>query len=194
MRPLDGPPDSFRYSPADVAAFGERFTLEPVAPDEIRERADTGQVLVTTDIPEYLGRPIASEADASIALYRLVQLFGTPNVPTLVAGADQPPRRATTWQYLFEVTYRPEPGDGSSEVPEERQYLLSVHDNRTDVSAGVSKWTRPRDESDRMVREPSADPLPDTRMPADELLAMLVQLALSTVEHVVEATYEDLRV
>lgn len=196
MEPVDRPQDSFRYGPEKVASFAERFTVEPVPPGAIRERIDNGDVLATTDVPDYLDRPIACDADTSIALYRLVQLFGTPNVPGLEAGADQPIRHERTWQYLFRVVYRPEAEDGSRPPvgTEDREYLLSVYDFRTNLSVGISEWVGPEGGPRNGVEEPSAEPLPSGSMPDEAMLEMLVQLVLSTVEHVVEATYEDLRV
>ena len=173
--------------PEELAALQQQVTLEPVAPGRIRERADAGETLATTGIPRYLNRRIASDADTPIALYRLVQLFGTPNVPGLEAGADQPERERRTWQYLFRVTYDPE------DEPE-RELLLSVYDDRTNLSVGVSEWYDPEDSPERLAPEPTGDPLPSGDMPAEDTLVTLVKLVLSTVEHAVEATYEDLRV
>lgn len=217
MAPLDRPRDAFRYGPEDVASFAERFTVEPVAPTVIRDRLDDGRVLVTTDVPDYLDRSIASDADPGIALYRLVQLFGTPNVPGLEAGADQPMRERTTWQYLFRVGVGPAAdvddtsdaagtdaaatdatgadAGATGEAPAAgREDLLSVYDYRTDLSVGISEWHRRDGESDRVVREPSPEPLPSGAMPAEAHLERLVKLVLSTVEPAVEATYDDLRV
>jgi len=183
----DRPQDTFRYRPEEVQALAERFTLEPVPPATIADRIDGGAVLATTDVPDYLGRPIASDADASITLYRLVQLFGTPNAPGLEAGADQPQREKRTWQYLFHVTDHPDEG-------EEREHLLSAYDHRTDLSVGVSEWHHPEAAPRWPIPEASADPLPSGSMPPEADLEALVQLVLSTVEHAVEATYKDLYV
>ena len=189
MAPSDLPQDGYRYGPDDLTALAEQFTVAPVSPTVIRDRLDDGAVLVTTDVPGYLDRPIASDVDTAIALYRLVQLFGTPNVAGLEAGADQPERERTTWQYLFRVEFTPE-DDGAGEP---REHLLSVYDNRTNLSVGVSEWATGVD-GPRRVPEPSAEPLPSGAMPDDEFLVMLVKLVLSTVEHAVEATYEGLHV
>ncbi len=193
-RPYDTPQDGYRYLPEHVAALEERITMRPVPPAEIRRRAEDA-TLVTADIPDYLDSGLAPEADTAIALYRLVQLFGTPNVPGLEAGADQDSRERVTWQYLFEVT----DDGGEGEDGREREYLLSVYDDRTNVSAGLSEF-RPHDEDgvpvpggDRVAVEPTGDPLPGG-MPDDPYLRDVVRLVLSTVEHAVEATYKGLRV
>lgn len=189
-RPYDVEQDGYRYLPEQVAALGERITMEPVAPEEIAARGETA-TLRTTDIPEYLESGLAPEADCSIALYRLVQLFGTPNVPGLEAGADQDSRERTTWQYLFRIVDDPEAG------PTE-EYRLSVYDDRTTVSAGLSEWQAHDDGApvpggDRVSLEPAAAPLP-SGMPDEDYCRDLVRLVLSTVEHAVEATYKGLHV
>lgn len=206
--------DAFRYGPDEVAWF-QRFTLEPVAPETLRERAAAGDLLVTTDVPDYLERQLAPDIDTGPALYRLVQLFGTPNVPGLEAGVDQPDREMTTWQYLFRVTYTPD--DGAEDEPpvpapsEETEYLLSVYDYRTNLSVGLSRWRERGGRGNsgsgdpggdagntddggrrRIAAEPGADPLPGGDLPDEEFLVALVQLVLSAVEHPVAATYEDL--
>jgi hypothetical protein len=190
-RPYDTPRDGYRYLPEHAAALEERITMAPVPPDEIRRRG-ADATLVTTDIPTYLGDGVAPDVDTAIALYRLVQLFGTPNVPGLEAGADQGNRDRLTWQYLFRVVDDPD----ASEAPT-RECLLSVYDDRTSVSAGLSEF-RPHDDGpvpdgDRVSLEPTGDPLP-SGLPADAYLRDLVRLMLSTVEHAVEATYKGLHV
>ena len=124
--------DSYGYDRGDTARF-ERFTLEPIAPDRIETRLQAGAVLETTDIPTYLDRGLVVESDTGAALYRLVQLFGTPNVPGVEAGADQRERTVTTWQYLFRL--HDAPADGP-----ERDVLCSIYDYKTDVSVGLSGW------------------------------------------------------
>lgn len=186
--------------------MAERVSMEPVDPAAIEERLDGGEVLVTTDIPSYLGRSIAVEADTAIGLYRLVQLFGTPNVPGLEAGADQPQREQTTWQYLFEFTIEPpaDPGDAPGAGTESREigtadaggattHLVSVYDRRTNLSVGVSEF-HPDADARRPGPEPTADPLPSGEVPDEADLELVVKLVLSTVEHAVEATYEGLHV
>lgn len=183
--PQDRQQDSYRYAPQEIADFDQRVTLEPVAPSAIEARIDAGERLVTADVPEYLDRGLAPDADASVALYRLVQLFGTPNVPGLEAGGDQGDREKTTWHYLFRVVHRPEDGP-------EAEYLVSVYDYRTELSVGLSEWTDGG--SGPAVPEPSGDPLPSGEHPPEELQVALVKLLLSTVEHAVAATYKDLHV
>lgn len=188
--PYDVPQDDYRYLPEQAAALQERITMTPVPPEEIAERGETA-TLVTTDVPDYLDKGVAPDVDCAIALYRLVQLFGTPNVPGLEAGADQHSRERTTWQYLFRVVDEPEDGP-------ERELLLSVYDDGTTVSAGLSEWVPHEDaptpaRGDRVSLEPSGDPLP-SGMPDDDYCRDLVRLVLSTVEHAVEATYKGLHV
>jgi hypothetical protein len=127
--------DSYGYDRDDTARF-ERFELEPLAPARIDTRIEAGAVLETTDIPAYLDRGLVVETDTGAALYRLVQLFGTPNVPGTEAGGAQRDRTVTTWQYLFAL--HDDPDDGP-----ERDLLVSIYDYKTDVSVGLSGWRSP---------------------------------------------------
>lgn len=182
--------DTFRYGPDQMVWF-EQFTLEPVPPETVREHARDGQTLATMDIPDYLERSLAPTVDPGPALYRLVQLFGTPNVPGLEAGAVQPERERTTWQYLFRVIYTP--GEAEPPVPapsEETEYLVSVYDYRTNLSVGLSGWQE--DADDRTAAEPSKGPISVRDLPDEGMLVSLVQLVLATVEHPVSATYKEL--
>ncbi len=180
----------------DDLAFFERFTLEPVAPAEIDERLDSGKRLSTLDIPASLDRQMVVESGAGVALYRLIQLFGTPNVPELVAGADQREREMTTWQYLFRVGFdredepatRDEIDREDTEVPEE--FLLSIYDYKTNVSAGLSAW----DSQGIGIREPTTDAAacPTLSVPPEEFLIGIVQLVLNMTEEPVPATFKEL--
>lgn len=184
--------DGFRYGPDDIT-FQERFTLRPVPPAQITEAAEDGRTLRTMDVPEYTGRSLAPTVDTGTALYRLVQLFGTPNVPGLEAGAAQPPRELTTWQYLFSVVYSPPDGEEEPPVPapaNETELLLSAYDHKTNLSVGLSGWERSG--ADRVAEEPGREPLSGVDLPEEEFLVVLVQLVLSSVEHPVEATYQEL--
>lgn len=174
----------YGYDPGDLDWF-ERFTLRPVPPGEIRRRLDGGRVLATMDIPGYLAKKLVVDAETGVALYRLVQLFGTPNVPGLEAGADQPGRHRTTWQYLFDVTF--DPPDA-----EPYEFYLSVYDLGTDVSTGLSAFLDVDREPDRPVAEPSRDPLDAVAIPDDGFLEGVVQLVLNTVDEPVPATYKEL--
>lgn len=186
--PLGGGPDQ-NTDPYDLQTREEiaqlqEFHVEPVSPARIAERREDGETLVTVDVPSYLGPRLDVDVDTSIVLYRLVQLFGTPNVPGLEAGADQPDRETRTWQYLLDARYEPEEGEGW-------QRLLSVYDHKTNVSVGMSAWTD-ADESTFPFPEPSVEPHPDVDLPPDDDLKGVVRVVRSTVEHVVEATYKDL--
>lgn len=182
----DRPTHGYEYGPDEVAWF-EAFDLGPVEPSAIERRLDAGDVLETVDVPSNLNRSLVVQAGTGDALYRLVQLFGTPNVPGLEAGADQPDREKTTWQYLFEATYDP-----NDEDPNAGRYLLSVYDYKTKVSVGLSTWVEPDEPIDRAVFEPG-DELPDQLdLPDEEFLVGLVQLVLHVVDDPVPATYKDL--
>lgn len=168
----------------------DRFTVEPVDPNEIRERLDRGKVLETVDIPEYLGRKLVVDPEAGLVLYRLVQLFGTPNVPKFEAGGNATERDVTTWQYLFRVTFDPERNDEPVE-----EFLVSVYDFKTDPSTGLSTWRDPGEHPpERQLRPPtgSAADCRAVELPDEEFLTGIVQLILNVIEEPVPATYKDL--
>lgn len=176
--------DPYRYDEDDVEWF-RRFDLVPVAPERVRRLFDEDRVIETLDVPAYLGRPLLVDVETGTALYRLIQLFGTPNVSGLEAGAEMPERERTTWQYLFEARYEPPDGD-------ERTFYLSLYDHKTDVSVGLSTVTGPEPDADRRVREPSGEPPSGLDVPDEEFLVGLVQLGLNVLEEPVPATYKDL--
>lgn len=182
MNPRDETTDPYEYDEEKLAWF-EQFDLRPLPPERIRERLESGQVLETVDLPTHLGKRLIVDADTSVVLYRLVQLFGTPNVPGFEAGADQPDREQTTWRYLFELTYAPEDGDVET-------FLLSLYDRRTDASVGLSAWREGENEEQlpEAGEESDAVAIPDD----EELLVGMVQLALNVIEEPVPATYKDL--
>ena len=180
-------PDPYATDP-DRFEWYRRFTLTPVDPEQLRDAVREGQTLETTDIPGYLGRPARASCDPGDALYRLVQLWGTPNVPGVTAGAIQRDRDLTTWQYLFEVEYEPRPEDDAA-IP--RSFDLSVYDYRTEVSAGLSAFTEA--EPDRgPVREPAPSVVASMEMPPTWFLEGVVALTLNMVEEPVPATYGEL--
>lgn len=180
--------DAYGYGSDEVEWF-ERFTLRPVDPDDIAVSLEAGAALETVDVPSFLERKLVPMVDTGAGLYRLIQLFGLPNVPGLEAGggALERERDRTTWQYLFRVAYDPGPED--EDVPE--TFLLSVYDYKTDISCGLSGW---REEGGGAVREPVADPgeAAAVSMPDPEFLVGLAQLVLNLIEDPVPATYEGL--
>lgn len=189
-----GQTDTYGYDSDDLAFF-KRFTLEPVAPTKIESHLDSGKHLSTLDIPTYLDRQLVAGVETGTALYRLVQLFGTPNVPGVTAGASQRERETTTWQYLFQVTFDREgeeaPIMNVENAPEE--FLLSVYDYKTNVSTGLSAW-HSVDEEKRMILEPTGDPAacPAVSPPSDDFLVSVVQLVLNMIEESVPATFKGL--
>ncbi|WP_227352948.1 hypothetical protein [Haladaptatus salinisoli] len=183
---------------ADADWF-DRFTVEPVSPEEIERRLPES-ALTTLDIPSHLDRKLATEVETGTALYRLVQLFGTPNVPGVEAGADQRDREKTTWQYLFAVAYDPSEDDRAERREEDvpTEFLLSMYDHKTDLSVGLSAWVdvdRDGRSAPRVggVHEPvsSATEWPNA-VPDADFLVGVVQLALNVTEEPVLATYKQL--
>jgi hypothetical protein len=177
--------DTYGYEESDLERF-ERFVIEPVRPEAIEERRREA-ALETLDVPRHLGRKLVVGTGTGNALYRLVQLFGTPNVPGLEAGATSRERGPTTWQYLFAVTYEPGPDEDAP-----TDLLLSIYDYKTDVSTGLSAWSEEK-EAEPGIRDPvetkssTMGSIPDA-----EFLETVVQLVLNIVEEPVSATYEEL--
>lgn len=173
--------DTYGYDDEKLEWF-ERFDLRPVDPATITERVEAGDVLRTVDLPLHLGRDLAVEPGTGTALYRLIQLFGTPNVDVWTAGSDMPERGTTTWQYLFDATFEGEDGD--------RTFLFSVYDYKTDVSVGLSSWEEST--AGGPIAEPTDAVPPGVEMPDDEFCEGLVQLGLNMLEEPVPATHKEL--
>lgn len=156
----------------DFAELGE-FVVEPVAPDEIRERRDAGDELHEENLLEADGvdayvhldpdpmEPTRS-LDIGIALYRLVQLFGTPQFPEYMAGNDISWREDEVFKFLLEVT-REEADD---------RWLITVHDYKVSLGVSLAAW--------------NAAPDVDT----EEAVALL-SLVTNVVDHAVECEYAD---
>lgn len=178
-----------RYA-TDVDRFNwyQRFSLTPTSPSEINERLADGQALETMDIPSYLSERARTDCETGVALYRLVQLWGTPNVPGRTAGAMAFERDRTTWQYLFDVEYDRREEDDSA-VP--ASFRLSVYDYKTGVSVGLSGFGEP-EEGDWDVEEPREAAVPSVTPPSDDFLEGIVGLALNMVDEAVPATYKEL--
>ncbi|WP_135851373.1 hypothetical protein [Halorussus salinus] len=156
------------------------LVLEPVSQDEIRRRREDGEVLVEDVINEREdldvrapmsdepGEPV--EGDVGTALYRLVQLFGTPPFPEYVAGEDISDRHETTYKYLFRATLE----DEVEELPDE--WLLTLCDWRLELGVGVCEW---RDE--------------ETDFTADATVGVTsMALAQNVTTEPVECDYKDI--
>jgi hypothetical protein len=166
----------------------QRFNLAPTAPSVINERLRNGESIVTMDIPSYLGPTADTDCETGVALYRLVQLWGTPNVPGMTAGAMEFDRERTSWQYLFDVAYDRRDEDGE-DIPE--TFRLAVYDYKTDVSAGFADFVE-TDEAIGTVEDPDGEPVPAAAMPPDHFLEGVMALALNMVDEAVPATYKEL--
>lgn len=137
----------------DLSNLGE-FVVEPISPDEIRNRRDDGEELHEVNLLEHENVDAYIELepnpdkpgmniDIGTALYRLVQLFGTPQFEEYVAGNDISWRDDETFKYLFEVT-REETDD---------QWLITVHDWRVRLGVSLAGWS-----SDLDGDTPEVDP------------------------------------
>jgi len=160
----------------DLAALGE-FLMEPVDPAEIRERRDAGEELLETNLldldevdayVELDDEPAApGSTDVGTVLYRLVQLFGTPQFEAYVAGGDVSWRDDETFKYLFEVTRQDGPGE----------WLVTVHDWRVRLGVSAAAWAEDED-----AEPPAIDP--------DDAIALLA-LVVRVVTNAVHCEYED---
>lgn len=120
------------------------FIVEPVPPAEIRDRRDRGEVLVETNLMEHedvdayveLGDPERGlRENIGTVLYRLVQLFGTPQLPEFRAGTDISDRTDTTFKYLLEVSET-----GPEDQPA-RNWLITVHDWHVRLGVSLAEWS-----------------------------------------------------
>ncbi|WP_435064027.1 hypothetical protein [Halobaculum sp. EA56] len=122
------------------------FTLVPVAREEVRDRRDAGEELREANLREsredvYVELdPDPTERgahdDIGTALYRLVQLFGTPNVPGYDAGDDVSDREDTTFKYLFRLVNEADESDRT--LPDE--WLVTAFDWHTELGVGLAEW------------------------------------------------------
>lgn len=118
--------------------------VEPVAPKTIERHRTDGQVLVEDDVREREDLDVhahlseepgeAVNEDVGTALYRLVQLFGTPQLPEYRAGTDLSERDDTTFKYLLRARLE-ESGD---ELPNE--WLITVQDWHVELGVSVAAW------------------------------------------------------
>jgi hypothetical protein len=122
------------------------FTLVPVARDEIEARRADGEELRELNLREERNDVYVElepdpdgpggSLDIGMVLYRLVQLFGTPQVPGFEAGADVSDREDTTFEYLFRLIRE---GDGEGSLPDE--WLVTVFDTHVDLGVGLAGWS-----------------------------------------------------
>ncbi|WP_244605233.1 hypothetical protein [Halorussus halobius] len=120
-------------------------TVEPVPPEEIADRREGGRVLVEDNVRErddldviaYLSpEPDGDDAvDVGTGLYRLIQLFGTPQLSEYHAGEDISWRTDETFKYLFRARREASEDD---DLPEE--WLFTVHDSHVRYAASVAEW------------------------------------------------------
>jgi hypothetical protein len=120
------------------------FIIEPVPPAEIQTRRDRGEVLVETNLMDHdavdayveLGDPERGiRENVGTVLYRLVQLFGTPQLPEFRAGTDISHRTDATFKYLLEVS-ETDPDD-----PPARDWLITVHDWHVRLGVSLADWS-----------------------------------------------------
>lgn len=158
----------------------EDVVIEPVPRDEIERRRSDGEVLVEDNVRErddlnviaYLSpEPDGSESvSVGVGLYRLIQLFGSPQMPEYHAGEDISGRTDETFKYLFRARRE----DGNDELPTE--WLFTVHDSHVRFAASVAEW---REEDDEFTAD-------------DQVALTTYALAQQLVVEPVEAVYEDI--
>ena len=155
--------------------------VEPIPVEEIERKREEGRVLVEDNVRErddlnviaYLSsEPDGSDAvSIGVGLYRLVQLFGTPQVPDYHAGEDISGRTDETFKYLFRA--RRQDAEEGDELPEE--WLFTVHDSHVRFAVSIAEW---RDD--------------DGEFTADDKVALTsYALAQQLVAEPIEAVYED---
>ena len=120
------------------------LTLVPIPPAEIDDRRAQGQQLREVnlmddndDVVVHLNKtPMEEETNADIgtALYRLTQLFGTPQLSEFSAGTDVSDRGDTTFKYLFEL----QTGEAAENLPD--SWLVTVFDHHVRLGVGLASW------------------------------------------------------
>ncbi len=122
----------------------QELTVEPIPIEEVRKRRENGETLVRDNLLDRddldVRLPLSDDPaedeteNVGVALYRLVQLFGTPNLPEYLAGADISWRDDDVFGYLFRVMADQE----GEELPDE--WLIVVHDYHVRIGASVVEW------------------------------------------------------
>ena len=162
-------------------ALLEDILVEPIPRDEIERKRDEGKVLVEDNVREredlnviaYLSsNPDGSEdVSVGVGLYRLVQLFGTPQMPEYQAGEDISFRTDEVFKYLFRA--HRQNADEGDELPEE--WLFTVHDSHVRWAASVAEW---RDDDEEFTAN-------------DQVALTSYMLAQKLGVEPVESVYED---
>jgi hypothetical protein len=124
----------------------QNLTLVPVDPDEIEQRRADGEELQELNVLEERDDLLVNltqdpldegvNTDVGDALYRLVQLFGTPQLREYTAGNDVSFRDDTTFKYLFKVVTEGDVED--RQLPEE--WLVTAFDYKVGLGVGVVTW------------------------------------------------------
>lgn len=156
--------------------------VEPIPPAEIERKRDEGSVLAEDNVRErddlnviaYLAPETGEEDTVSvgIGLYRLIQLFGTPQMPEYHAGEDISDRTDETFKYLFRA--QREDAAEDDELPAE--WLFTIHDSHVRYAASVAEW---HDEDEEFTAD-------------DQVALTTYALAQQLVVEPVEAVYEDI--
>ncbi|PSP75706.1 hypothetical protein BRC81_15085 [Halobacteriales archaeon QS_1_68_20] len=164
------------------------YLVEPVAPEEIREKRESGLTLVEANLLQHddvdayveLSEPTDRDiVDVGTVLYRLVQIFGTPQLPEYQAGNDISWRTDDTFKYLLRVRREPEEvvlGEEASADGEE--WLVTVFDHRVRLGVGLAAWS---EDPDATVSVDPAEAIP------------LMAVIRHGVVDPVECEYENLR-
>lgn len=151
----------------------EEYVVEPIPAREIRRQRDAGRTLLEENLLEHEAVDAYVEltqpkdrgvTDVGTVLYRLVQIFGTPQFPEYQAGNDISWRENDTFKYLFEVRKggplqatpgeRTDPDDDS--VPDDRR-LITVFDHKVRLGIGLAEW---HDDPDATVDVDPAEVVP----------------------------------
>jgi hypothetical protein len=122
------------------------FLVEPVPADDIEDRRAAGEELIEYNVLEAEDLDVYAELDPEpfepghddigTVLYRLVQLFGTPQFPEYRAGADISHREDRTFEYLFTV----KAGASDPEAEPDDQWLITVHDWHVGLGVSLAEW------------------------------------------------------
>lgn len=169
----------------DAPSFEEMtdYVAEPVAPDVIEDRRADGDHLAEVDLLDHpdvnayveLNDPGSpGMIDVGTVLYRLVQLFGTPQFEEYVAGSDISWRTDDTFKYLLRIRKGVDEEAPLEEA--EDSWLVTVYDRQVRLGVGLAEW--------------HDDPDADVDVVPEEAVSLLAVVA-QAVKEPVKCEYED---
>ena len=142
------------------------YVIDAIDPDKIQKKREDGLTLVEENLLEHedvdafinLNDPgKTGMVDVGTVLYRLIQIFGTPQMPEYQAGNDISWRTDETFKYLLRVRKGVDQeaiAEGKDEDLEaDGEWLVTVFDHRVRLGVGLAKWDEDPDATVEVVPE-----------------------------------------